>query len=114
MPTLYNSAIFIPSWAKTRQYTGPLKYSKHARDEAAADRYGDVTSKLPRFIPDDFQLVEVEIEDGVCVKQMWRGRLTDELDLVMPVVSSGVVTTVWINHKDDKHRTLQRHKYATR
>lgn len=114
MPKIYNRAIFIPEWAKARQYNGPLQYSRHALIQAAEDRYGDVTAKLPQFIPDHFQLVEVEIEDGICVKQMWRGRLTAELDLVMPVVASGVVTTVWINHKDDKHRTLQRHKYATR
>ncbi|PNG50164.1 hypothetical protein WDL1P1_00203 (plasmid) [Variovorax sp. WDL1] len=100
-------------------HRGPLRYTRHALNEANSDRYGKVTL-LHAFIPEQATLIETEAEDGPdgrnsrVVKQLWRCPMDEYRDLVMALLPGGVVKTVWVNLRSDKHRTLNKARYARR
>lgn len=90
-----------------------LKYGSHAREEAFSDRYGSI--QLPQslsFKEGGVKLFELEIKDGVVVKmgvRMHHDELNDIIVIFQP--QDGFVRTVWLNRKDDSHKTLDASKY---
>lgn len=88
-----------------------LSYSNHAKRAAHDDRYGimelpetlDVTNGTP---------VEIEVQNGVVVKAVYRAQYDHELDMVIVVQPDGFVRTVWFNMRSDKHATLDHSKYS--
>ncbi len=114
---LFHKEVHLPTSLAAPVFEGRLRYSAHARAEADNDRYGKIT------LPDVFnvagaELIEVEaaLQDNQprIVKQLWRMPLDAERDIVLSVMPDGLVKTVWVNLKSDKHRTLNRDRYVSR
>jgi hypothetical protein len=107
----------MPASATKPIHEGPLQYRKHAFNEANNDRYGAI--QLPtEFHAANAKLIEAEVlvdHDGShVVKQLWRQSLDARRDLVLAIQEGGMVKTVWVNLKSDKHRTLDTSKYMRR
>ena len=92
----------------------PVEYSQHAR-ERLRDKYGMLPCVLPRVVGITPQgVVEVETRGNVVAKVLVRVSFGD-YDLCMPlVVGRGpwYAKTLWLNHKEDNHHTLNRAAYA--
>ncbi|WP_434715727.1 hypothetical protein [Paraburkholderia sp. A3RO-2L] len=107
---LYHFQLSIPKPYRFPCFQGELTYSGHAKHEARSDRYGHI--ELPvRLEPKCAKLIEVETVDGVVVKQLWRQPLDATRDIVMAVTNEGMVKTVWVNLRTDKHRSLDASRY---
>jgi hypothetical protein len=109
---LYHYQIYIPSSLKVHYGTlTNLKYSDHAKIAALDDRYG--TMILPNSVnTDTAQVIEVETENGIVVKILYRVKYSDTLDMCAAIkVREGFVKTVWFNKANDLHKTLDRSKY---
>lgn len=91
-----------------------LDYGSHARQEATQDRFGEI--ELPEFLDaDSAEVIEVEVERGIVQKILYRFKLDGQRDVCMPVIprtGAMFVKTVWVNLRSDKHKTLDRSKYA--
>ena len=116
METLYHPDVFIPGWFTKPTGRAVLRYTKHARQAARTDRYGEV----PLFESvnlDNLDLVEIGAENGQVTKLVLRGGYDTTRDHVLVLVPEDgvyIVKTVWYNLRTDKHRTLRRDRYATR
>lgn len=114
--------LFMPFELKAFQ----LEYSRHARQAALDDRYGQLTSVplSPAFTR--AEVFEVEVEQGRIVKFAARlsGGFTFEfnhyskkLDLILVCTPSLrdsnnlFVKTLWLNERTDGHHTLDKSKY---
>ena len=119
MTALFHKDVYMPPHLAQPCFRGRLTYTRHALDAAADDRYGKVTL-LHSFIPEQATLIETEAEDGPngrnskIVKQLWRCPMDEERDIVMALLPCGRVKTVWVNLRNDRHRTLNRSRYARR
>ncbi len=116
MTELFHAEVFVPEAAKAPIHEGSLRYGRHALDKASSDRYGGI--QLPNeFHAVDAKLIEAEVllEHGKCqvVKQVWRQPLDHVRDLVLVIGTGGFVKTVWVNLRNDKHRSLDRSKYTS-
>lgn len=97
-----------------------LNYGGHARYEAMADRYGQM--KLPKMVDiTKGQIIEIGVTnqmtgnqyEKVVTKMVVRFPYDDKKDLVIVImIPTGFVKTVWANLKTDSHKTLDRSKYA--
>lgn len=114
MPVLmFHKDVYLPARAQKPCHTGLLQYSRHAL-RAGRERGVDL-ARLPKTLPlPDARVVEAELDDttGEVHKQVWRFAYDPQWDLVMPVLFSGLVTTVWFNRSDDLHVTLCRERYV--
>lgn len=115
MTKVYHVEVFVPEHLKNSGFVGQLKYSEHALRAAQDDKY---TKYGPVTLPVMFdyrkaKLIEVEVEHGRAVKRLCRISLDDRRDLVLAIMAGGIVKTVWVNLKNDKHRSLDKSRYAT-
>lgn len=90
-----------------------LRYSGHARKEA---RKETLELGLPnRLDTQEATLIEIETDNGVVIKGVYRQKYLGKKDLII-VVSMveypWVVKTVWMNRCDDKHSTLRKGRYV--
>lgn len=110
----YHTDIYMPEEAKRLEFAMLLRYSQHAREAASDDRYGKID--LPKvFDSRKATLIEAVIESGRVVKALYRMDYDNLHDLCMVIAMRGdQVLTVWLNRKDDEHRTLDRSQYARR
>lgn len=110
---LYHRDVYLPAPARSLSFAVMLRYSRHARDAAASDRYGS----LPLPVALDTRhadLVEAEVVNGQVVKALYRMPLDARRDLCIVVhPADGFVRTVWANLRSDAHRTLDATRYAT-
>ena len=90
-----------------------LRYSSHATEEALADKYGEI--KLPHRVDiRKGETFEIGVSGTTVTKLGIRFSYDDKRDIIMIISpADGFVRTVWFNEKADKHRTLDRSKYAT-
>jgi len=114
---LFHKEVHLPEMLTKPVYEGRLRYSAHAQAEACNDRYGQID--LPEvFTAANAELIEVEAtvqnDRPEVVKQLWRMRLDATRDLVFSVMPNGLVRTVWVNLRSDKHGTLNRARYVSR
>lgn len=95
---------------------GALRWSRHALLARNNDRNGHILA--PTSI--DFGkcvLIEVDIEDNEVVKYLVRtsqpfDRVNDVIFALRPLGDSVfLVKTVWLNQKNDLHRTLDKSRY---
>jgi hypothetical protein len=112
---LYHSDIFLPDWFTAPTQRVKVDYGHHAKREALIDRYGEIA--LPAFVNlKRFRVIEVGVINGRVSKILFRGKLDNERDLCIVLIPSGdkpwKAKTVWINLVTDKHRTLDRSRYA--
>jgi hypothetical protein len=90
--------------------TYTLRYGNHAKYEAAMDRYGVIT--LPLVLDTTkHKLIEIEVENDIVVKSVYRKNHKPGLDITVVVMRDGFVKTVWFNKTTDVHKTLDRSKY---
>lgn len=94
-----------------------LRYTQHAKEQAIADRYGDMTRKLPVLVHTKAtQVVEkgVSQEDEV-VYLLLRFPVSETLDLCLATHKKPNgkwdVATVWANKATDQHFTLNKARY---
>jgi hypothetical protein len=105
---LYHYKIAMPKLHLPRQIW--LKYSKHALKAANEDGYGAIV--LPAMIDTQASLlVEYEKRDGRPYKLLFRMNYSPECDLLIAIGEGGIVLTVWLNCKSDKHVTLDSSRY---
>ena len=115
---LYHCEIGFPDSVKLPVGRYKLKYSEHARIAAATDKHNPFANLLKYHEVLDTEVaevIEIEIRDGKLSKILYRLPLTgsDSYDIILAVLPHcWVVKTVWLNHRYDKHRTLNRSKYA--
>lgn len=96
-----------------------LSYTKHAMRACVEDRYGPLTH--PPFLvrPSLNEIFEVETRNGVLVKLVVRQRYNELLDIILAIDIDplcvargfGLVKTVWANHVNDNHKTLDASQY---
>jgi hypothetical protein len=111
---LYHADIRLPAGFRLPNRLVPLTYSNHALREAENDRYGDIPV-LPVLNLGDCQTVEVGMEDGRVAKVVVRAELDDDNDIVLvliPRTPKWFVKTVWLNERNDSHKTLDRSRYV--
>lgn len=115
---VYHRDINLPAGLKTG-FSGLFRvsYGNHARKAASEDVNGFI--KLPAFITVlPANIVEIEVRDGAPCKAVVRTEYDDRCDLVLVINrdelrGSGMFArTVWLNRKDDHHRTLRREQYV--
>jgi len=110
MSELYHVKLGFPKQAVFIRGTLSLTYSRHALAESINDRYGIIV--LPQKLNvENATLIEIEVEMNVVVKSVYRIPLDAERDLVLVVLRDGYVKTVWVNKRNDVHRSLDRSKY---
>lgn len=112
---LWHKDIRIPAEAYQQIKAQPvdvvLSYTFHALEASQTDRYGKI--ELPATINwSDAEVVEIEVVAGKVFKVVARLHHDSKNDLVIVVLLNGYkVKTVWLNRKNDKHRTLDISKY---
>lgn len=116
-PMLYHVKFGFPKKLRLPAARVILNYTNHARAAAVGDRYGNLTQLLPATLdPTTAQTVEVETENGVVVKVVYRIATGTDLDLVLAVGYApgriNYVRTVWANLASDTHTTLNPTRYG--
>lgn len=93
-----------------------LVWSRHADRARTDDRYG-IIRRFSTATLDRLNVIEVGMEGEKVCKILFRGRYTEDLDVCMVLVpmtkGSWLVKTVWVNERNDTHRTLDRSKYVS-
>lgn len=109
---LYHSEIRLPNGFVKPTGRVRLVWSRHADEARHDDRYGSIR-RFSTATLDNLEVIEVGVEGGKVVKILFRGRYTETLDVCMVLVpgTEWRVKTVWINERNDLHRTLDRSKY---
>jgi len=93
-----------------------VTYSKHARERAQQKRIR--LSQYVQVVKNSVVEVEIEARTGKTVKLVVRERYTDTHDRVLVLVEdrkkpgSIYVKTVWLNHVEDNHSTLDLKRIA--
>ncbi len=94
-----------------------LEYTNHAFSAAKNDRYGNFSNKLEykATLSDDY-LIEVEFNNGVPVKYIYRFPYNNKLDICLvlrhTILSNRLlVVTLWFNATKDRHNTLNLSNY---
>lgn len=111
---LFHKDVYIPDHAKVPLHEGALRYGHHATHVAAGGGgHAEITLPL-EFSAKNAVLVEVELNSrtGAVEKQVWRQNLCSEWDLCFPMIAGGFIKTVWLNHKTDTHKTLNKGKFV--
>lgn len=108
---LFHKDLGIPAPLKSGPPAGMrLTYSNHAKQAAMDDRL----TSVPAVVPSSYTLIEVESMNGRASKWVIRFDWKDPTrDLILVIMADGFVKTVWTNAKNDSHKTLKRHLYAT-
>jgi hypothetical protein len=99
--------------------TMTLKFSKHAVAASMSDRYKFIELR-PEFSPATAELIELETTGSFDVpyKAVFRSPYDAEFDICHVIVlepeSDGrhAVKTVWLNHRNDHHRSLKVERYT--
>ena len=115
MPLLFHKDVYIPDHAKVPLHEGALKYGQHALNVSSN------CAELPHIeLPVSFTaktavLIEVELNEktGAVEKQVWRQKLNEDWDMCFPMIGGGFVKTVWLNHRTDTHKTLNKNKFVS-
>lgn len=110
---LYHFQVGIPKELKTRFGVLQLRYTQHALSAANSDRYGAM--QLPHTLDtESAKVIEVEADIfGNVVKVLYRVPHCANFNLILAVIpAEGFVKTVWLNQKNDCHKTLDRAKYT--
>jgi len=109
---LYHADIRLPEGFVSPTARVRLRWTEHANRARRDDRYGEIPSftSLPLA---NFKVIEIGVENRRVVKMLVRGHYTKNLDICFVLIPGAVwtVKTVWMNERNDTHRTLDRSKY---
>jgi hypothetical protein len=116
--TLYHKAVGYPPDLTFPRLFNPtsvtLDYGGHAKQAAYEDRYGKLT--LPATIDlRRVEIVEVGAVGNTITKVVCRTAFQQRKGIILVLVimiPSGVVKTVWANEARDSHKTLDRSRYV--
>ena len=111
---LYHADIRLPAGFRLPSRVVRLSYTAHAARARTNDRYGFIP-EIPVLNLGECRVVEVGIENRRVAKVVVRAELDDDLDVVfvlIPGASVWTVKTVWLNMRNDTHKTLDRSKYV--
>lgn len=112
---LYHNEVFFPEKVKNALPKGNihLAYTQHARQACLNDRYGSIIGPTSIDASKGY-VFEAEVIDGKLVKFAVRMSYdaTRDITLVVGCGRNYFVKTLWLNLKTDKHRTLDKNKYA--
>lgn len=111
---LYHADIRLPEGFRLPARLVQLSYSRHALRAATDDRYGEIPL-TPVLNLEYCQTIEVGLEDRRVKKVVVRTELDDDNDVVfvlIPEPGAWFVKTVWINRRNDCHKTLDRSRYV--
>lgn len=127
MTKLYHTEVFVPTallnQAKTVQFQ-KLAWTRHAQFELVHDQHGMIPATAVPLSFDGrcWELIELEADGEQVTKYVFR-RPVDAWRSLVIVLRPGVrqpdrpwaayVVTAWTNRTGDKHKTLDRSKYAT-
>lgn len=108
---LYHHTLGFPKHIELPTFGYCLQYGTHAREEALQDRFGEIT--LPNFAElYRAQIVEIGVVNNKLNKIVARQPHCENFDIVIVFLPhNGFVKTVWLNHKNDNHKTLDKSKY---
>lgn len=110
---LYHKQIGFPKTLNLLDlYNLNVQYSNHAKTASQDDRYGSIAVKSTVSFSKN-EIIEVETSDNKKIsKVVVRIPYSSDCDLVMAIeMENTMVKTVWLNQKNDAHRTLDRNKY---
>lgn len=112
---LYHADIRLPDGFRLPSRQVELEWSKHALRAARDDRYG-LIDPYPVLDLSYCRTIEVEMDGRKVTKLVLRAKWDNDHDIVYVVIPNArnpwFVKTVWMNHRDDTHRTLDRSKYV--
>jgi len=109
---LFHKDVFLPKFPLPQGKLA-LTYSNHAKQESESDKYGEVI--LPDTLDTEkAQVIEVELDNKGVAKIVYRLPMTDRRDISLAVIPgrSLFVKTIWLNPRNDNHRTLNRKRYV--
>lgn len=114
---LYHRSIGFPANLRLPNGMYCLIYTRHARNAAKQDRYGNLLASLPKFLDTaSAKPIEVSTDSrGHAIKILYRVHLTNAIDLaivVLPQRSGWIVKTVFGNDRNDHHSTLRSGVYT--
>lgn len=113
MLSLYHRDVYIPAdWIVRYRPNGErLRYSFHALERLQEKIQGEI----PQIVPDGAEIVEIKADGPIVQEILYRFSFSPHYDICMVVIlGENLVKTCWLNHKGDKHRTLDRSKYVKR
>lgn len=113
---LYHADIRLPDGFVTPTARVRLIWTHRADRARFDDRFANVIPKFDNIPLSAFKVIEVGVEADRVVKIVVRGHWTTDLDLVFVLIpstrTSWLVKTVWINRRNDVHKSLDRSKYV--
>lgn len=115
---LYHADIRLPDLYRSPAHRVNLQYSRHALKACQDDRYAKSIPVFDSIPLQCFETVELGVNPatGRIEKYVMRGHWTTDLDLIFVLIpsltSAWFVKTVWINERNDSHKTLDRSKYV--
>lgn len=110
---LYHADIRLPVGFRLPARLVELSWTRHADNARASDRYGEIP-RIPVVNLGECRTVEVGLEGRRVRKVVVRTTLDAFNDLILVLVpgpAAWTVKTVWINEKNDSHKTLNRSRY---
>lgn len=111
---LYHADIRLPDGYRLPNRVVPLFWTNHAHRARQNDRYGFIP-EIPVLNLGECRTIEVGMENNRVTKIVVRAELDDENDLVFVLIPGNgqyTVKTVWINQRNDSHKTLDKSKYV--
>lgn len=111
MPLYHKDAYGLPQ-LKIAAIDGVV-LSYHAQSQALAKGIDLTLVNLSTFIPANWELIEIETNNGIPVKLTARQAFDEVNDLVVVILrKERLVKTCWFNRKTDKHSTLDKSPYS--
>ena len=109
----FHKDIYLPPEVTKLSFSCLLKYTRHALNEAQSDRYG--TIDLPAvFDTRTAEPIDATIREGKVQRVLYRMDYDQDKDLCMVIEPhSRTAVTVWLNEKNDEHKTLDKSKYVS-
>jgi hypothetical protein len=111
---LYHADIRLPDGFRLPARLVELNWTRHADAARFNDRYGEIPY-LPIVNLALCKVIEVGLEGRRVRKVVVRTSLTDTHDVVLVLIpgpNEWTVKTVWVNERNDSHRTLDRSRYV--
>ena len=111
---LYHCDIRLPDNFRLPARVVALFWTNHARRACLNDRYGEIP-QIPVLNLEMCETIEVGLEGRRVRKVVVRTGFDDLLDLVLVLVPGPhkwTVKTVWLNHINDTHSTLDKSRYV--
>lgn len=111
MPLYHKSAYGLPN-LKIGTLNGVI-LSYHAQERARLKHIDIKLVNLSTFIPADWEVVELEVVNGIPIKIVARREFTPIEDLVIVILrKERLIKSLWVNRRDDKHSTLDKTPYS--